>query len=424
MDDPGIRTLLERAVGSGVAPGMVARWGRAGAEPRSVVVGSACLTPIREQASDQTWFDLASLTKPLVTTTLILMAFREGPLKISTRVGEVLGEARGTDVGDLDIGQLLTHTSGLPAWWPLYCLAEGDPDRLAERLGSMRLIGPPERRVVYSCVGFVILGMMLERTFGSPLASIFRDRVTGRLGIEDELGFSPDPVTIPVSGGAASPVVEERLVADLGLDRRWIPPVAPGLPDDGNARFLGGAAGNAGLFGTATGVFRLAKEFLGRGGTLFDPGEIEIATTLQTRGLEQARGPARISHQLSAPASDAPHPAGFSHVGVLDILSSTIPRPSDRKLHWTRRLAGLATKAGEKRGLGWQLASSPSCSAGPSLVPEAFGHTGFTGVSVWIDPEIQTVFVLLTNRNHPGQRENDLHPLRRRFHALARQSLE
>jgi len=362
MDDPGIRTLLERAVGSGVAPGMVARWGRAGAEPRSVVVGSARLTPIREQASDRTWFDLASLTKALVTTTLILMAFREGPLKISTRVGEVLGEARDTEVGDLDIGQLLTHTSGLPAWWPLYCLAEGDPDRLAERLGSMRLIGPPERRVVYSCVGFVILGMMLERTFGSPLASIFRDRVTGRLGIEDELGFSPDPVTIPVSGGAASPVVEERLVADLGLDRRWIPPMAPGLPDDGNARFLSGAAGNAGLFGTATGVFRLAKEFLGRGGTLFDPGEIEIATTLQTKGHEQARG------------------------------------------------------------FGWQLASSPSCSAGPSLVPEAFGHTGFTGVSVWIDPEIQTVFVLLTNRNHPGQRENDLHPLRRRFHALARES--
>jgi CubicO group peptidase (beta-lactamase class C family) len=364
MDDPGIRTLLERAVGSGVAPGMVARWGRAGAEPRSVVVGSARLMPIREPASNQTWFDLASLTKPLVTTTLILIAFREGRLKISTRVGEVLIEARGTDVGDLDIGQLLTHTSGLPAWWPLYCLSEGDPDRLAERLGSIRLIEPPKRRVVYSCVGFVILGLMLERIFGSPLASIFRDRVTGKLGIEDDLGFCQDSVTHSLSGGAASPVVEERLVAELGLDRQWIPPMAPGLPDDGNARFLGGAAGNAGLFGTATGVLRLAKEFLGRGGTLLDREEVQIATTLQTRGLDQARG------------------------------------------------------------LGWQLASSPDCSAGPSLLPEAFGHTGFTGVSVWIDPEIEAVFVLLTNRNHPGQRENDLHPLRRRFHALARESLE
>ena len=363
MDDRESRvlTLLERAVGSGVGPGMVARWGRVGAEPRHVVVGSARLFPVREPASDRTWFDLASLTKPLVTTTLALLAFRERLLRIQTKVGEVLREVRGTDVGDLEIGQLLTHTSGLPAWLPLYCLAEGDPDRLAERLGSVRLALPPGRRVVYSCVGFVILGMMLERSFGLPLASIFQDRVTGKLGIEDELGFSPDSVTHSLSGGAASPVVEERLVTDLGFDRRWIPPMAPGLPDDGNARFLGGAAGNAGLFGTAAGVFLLAREFLG--GTLFDAEEIEIATTLSTAGLEQARG------------------------------------------------------------LGWQIASSTGCSAGPSLSPEAFGHTGFSGVSVWIDPKIEGVFVLLTNRNHPAQRENDLHPFRRRFHTLARESL-
>jgi len=356
-----VLTLLERAVEAGVAPGMVARWGRVGTELRNVVVGSARLTPVRQQANDRTCFDLASLTKPLVTTTLALLAFRERLLRIETTVGAVLCEVRGTDVGDLEIGQLLTHTSGLPAWLPLYCLAEGDPDRLAERLGSVRLEQPPGRRVVYSCVGFVILGMMLERSFGSPLASIFQDRVTGTLGIEDELGFHQDPVTHSLSAGAASPVVEERLVADLGLDRRWIPPMAPGLPDDGNARFLGGAAGNAGLFGTAEGVFLLAKEFLG--GTLFDAEEIEIVTALSTPGLEQARG------------------------------------------------------------LGWQIASSPGCSAGPSFSPEAFGHAGFTGVSVWIDPKIDGVFVLLTNRNHPAQRENDLHPLRRRFHALARQSL-
>jgi CubicO group peptidase (beta-lactamase class C family) len=363
MDDreSRVRKLLKRAVASGVAPGMVARWGRVSAEPQNVMVGSARLLPVRGPVSERTWFDLASLTKPLVTTTLALLAFRERLLRIETTVGEVLCEVRDTDVGDLEIGQLLTHTSGLPAWLPLYCLAEGDPERLAERLGSVRLAQLPGREVVYSCVGFVILGMILERRFGSPLASIFQDRVTGKLGIEDELGFFPDPVTHSLNGGATSPVVEERLVADLGLDRRLIPPMAPGLPDDGNARFLGGAAGNAGLFGTAAGVFLLAKEFLG--GTLFDAEEIGIATTLSTAGLEQARG------------------------------------------------------------LGWQFASSPGCSAGPSLSPEAFGHTGFTGVSVWIDPKIEGVFVLLTNRNHPAQRENELHPFRRRFHTIARQSL-
>jgi len=363
MDDRESRvlTLLDRAVEAGVAPGVVARWGRVGAEARNVMVGSARLIPVPEPMNDRTWFDLASLTKPLVTTSLAMLAFRERLLRIETTVGEVLSEVRGTDVGDLEIGQLLTHTSGLPAWLPLYCLAEGDPERLAERLGSVRLAQPPGRRVVYSCVGLVILGMMLERSFGSPLALVFQDRVTGKLGIDDELAFSPDPVTHSLSGGAASPIVEERLVAELGMDRRWIPPTAPGLPDDGNARFLGGAAGNAGLFGTATGVYLLAQEFLG--GTLFDAEEIEIVTTLRTAGLEQARG------------------------------------------------------------LGWQIASSPGCSAGPSLSPRAFGHTGFTGVSVWIDPKIEAVFVLLANRNHPAQRENDLHPFRRRFHTIARQSL-
>ena len=361
MKIDAVYELLQRGIGAGVAPTAVARWGRADGEPRHEVVGSALLVPVRKAASDRTWFDLASLTKPLVTTTLAVIAFRKGELALETTVGEVLGELRGTDVGDLDVRQLLTHTSGLPSWLPLYCLAEGDPGRLAERLGSVGLVETPGSRVVYSCVGFVILGMMLERIFGSSLASVFRHEVTLKLGIDDDLGFCPDPAIRSLSGGAAYPVVESRLVNQLGFDRRWIPPVAAGLPDDGNARFLGGEAGNAGLFGTAAGVFGLAKEFLG--GTLFDREEIEIATTPRTPDLEQARG------------------------------------------------------------LGWQIASSVGCSAGPSLSSGAFGHTGFTGVSVWIDPENEGVFVLLTNRNHPGQRENDLHPLRRRFHALARQSL-
>ena len=361
MKVDSVHELLQRGVGAGVAPAAVAEWGRVGGEPRNEVVGSARQVPVRQPASDRTWFDLASLTKPLVTTTLAMIAFRKGELALETTVGEMLSECRGASVGDLNVRQLLTHTSGLPAWLPLYCLAEGDPGRLEERLGSVRLVEAPGSRVVYSCVGFVILGMILERTFGSDLSSVFRHEVTGKLGIDDELGFCPDSVTHSLSGGAAFPVAESRLLHQLGFDRRWIPPTAPGLPDDGNARFLGGAAGNAGLFGTAVGVFGLAKEYLG--GTLFDREEIEIATTLRTEGFEQARG------------------------------------------------------------LGWQIASSPGCSAGSSLSPRAFGHTGFTGVSVWIDPEIEGVFVLLTNRNHPGQRENDLHPFRRRFHTIARESL-
>lgn len=361
MDDPrrNPRILLERAVGAGVAPAAVAQWGRVDETPETEAVGTARLGPASTAATQRTIFDLASLTKPLVTTTLTLLVIRAGAVSLSTTVDTVLTELRGSNVGALDVVHLLSHSAGLPAWLPLYCIAEGDPEVLIKRLGEVPIEEPPGTRVVYSCIGFVILGLMLARISGTRLDAVFRREVLGETGLTGELGFLPDRDARSLSGGAAKAVVETRLVRELGLDPRWIPPPEPGLPDDGNARFLGGVAGNAGLFGTAAGVRALAAEYLDGGGTLLRPEERELATMQQTPKLEQTRG------------------------------------------------------------LGWQLAESPGSSAGPALAPQAFGHTGFTGVSVWCDPVARSVFVLLTNRNHPGHRENDLHPLRRRFHALA-----
>ncbi|MEJ2582945.1 MAG: serine hydrolase, partial [Acidobacteriota bacterium] len=159
--------------------------------------------------------------------------------------------------------------------------------------------------------------------------------------------------------GAAHPTTEKRLITEQGWDPTLVPAWSLGQPDDGNARFLGGVAGNAGLFGTARGVRRLAAEYLPGGGSLLTADEARQATRLHTKGLAQGRG-------------------------------------------W-----------------GWQLGSTKGASSGPALSKEAFGHNGFTGVSVWSEPRNGGVFVLLTNRNHPSQRENDLHPLRRRFHSLA-----
>jgi CubicO group peptidase (beta-lactamase class C family) len=308
---------------------------------------------------DQTWFDLASLTKPLVTTTLALLAFRSRDLEPRTRVGQILTELNGSEVGEIEVESLLTHTSGLPAWLPLYSVAEGRPELLPARLERVTLDSRPGEHVVYSCVGFVILGLMLERVAGEGLDTLFRREVTAPLGLGAELGFKPESDTQSPIHGARVPVVEERLTRELGFDPKWIPPVGTDLPDDGNARFLGGTAGNAGLFGSARGVMTLASEYLPDRGSLISSEECAAATASRTQGLEQERS-------------------------------------------W-----------------GWQLASSPGSSAGPALSSKAFGHTGFTGVSVWCDPQTDDLFVLLTNRNYPAQRENDLHPLRRRFHALA-----
>jgi CubicO group peptidase (beta-lactamase class C family) len=353
------RELLRRAIRAGSAPAAVAAWGRAEGEISDEVLGYSTLLPEPAEASRKTWFDLASLTKPLVTTTLSVLAFRSGAMATTTRVGEVLDEIRGTAVGDLEVEQLLTHTAGLPAWLPLYSLAEGRSDLLASRLGRVRLQGQPGRQVVYSCVGFVMLGLMLARIADEDLGALFRHEVLKVVGLEGELGYKPDLATHSLTGGATEPTVEMRMVRDLGFERRWIPATGFGLPDDGNARFLGGIAGNAGLFGTARGVAALASEYLPGGGRLLSSGEAAEATMLRTEGLEQGRG-------------------------------------------WA-----------------WQLASTPGCSAGPALSESAFGHTGFSGASVWCDPNTKSVFALVTNRNHPAQRENDLHPLRRAFHRLA-----
>ena len=362
VDPTLVHGLLQRSVRAGIAPGAVATWGSPGADLEYATVGNASLVPDVTAMEPAAWFDLASLTKPLVTTTLSLLAFRSGMLQLETPVGQILGETRGATIADLSVFSLLTHTSGLPSWLPLYCLAEGNAEALHGRLRDVEFEAAPGSRVIYSCVGFIVLGLMLERIAGESLADLFDTEVTGPLGLENELAFPPLQEGRPMVGFAAQAGTEERLVREAGQDQCWLPETGSGLPDDGNARFLGGAAGNAGLFGTAAGVSTLAAEFLPGGGDLLSAEEAQLATTDHTSELEQ------------------------------------------------------------RRGLGWQLAATPGCSAGPALPPQAFGHTGFTGVSVWVDPVSRVTYSLLCNRLHPGHRGTDLHPLRRRFHALARRS--
>jgi len=350
-----VARLLVRGVRCGCAPGMVAGWLRAGErQPVVVAAGRARVVPASAPMSEQTWFDLASLTKPLVTGTLSVLSFRAGELAPDTRVGEVLRSAAGSSLGDRTVEQLLTHTAGLPAWEPLYCLTRDPYEGVVDALGDLPM-GEPGRAVVYSCLGFVTLARMIEEVTGRPLNEVFRGRITGPLGLDDRISFAP-PGSHDVAAGALHPGVEIQLVRERGLDPARIPVVAGRAPDDGNARFFSGVSGNAGLFGTAAGVLEMARIYLEPG--FLTAEEIARATRDRTPGVEQGRG-------------------------------------------W-----------------GWQTARSVGSSAGPALAPTAFGHNGFTGTSLWVDPARRMAFVLLTNRNHPGHRLNDLHPLRRRLHQL------
>jgi serine-type D-Ala-D-Ala carboxypeptidase len=355
-----VAELLRRASAAGIATGWAALASRGGVEGRLWCSGVAALAgaPV---AADQLW-DLASLTKPLAATTLLLLARRDG-LDLEMPLGTLLPELEGSPWGAASVERCATHTAGLPAWAPLYalggCSAEG-------YLGALRRVDPVAAagsRVVYSDLGFLALGIALERAAGSGLAELFAELVAEPLGLAGEIGYVP-PAASPAAGGEVRPFVEERMLADRSFSGSPPAPLA-GVHscDDGNARGLGGAAASAGLFGTAAAVARLAAEYLPGGGELITADEAELATRCRTAGLEQARG------------------------------------------------------------LGWQLAATPGCSAGPALPENGFGHTGFTGTSVWADPGERSVYVLLGNRLHPGGRLPDLHPLRRRLHVLARRSL-
>ncbi len=355
--DAAVRSLLERAVAAGLIPGAVSAW-QVGEGPLHVVAaGSARLRPARQPARGECHYDLASLTKPLATTTLVLLARRLGLVDLETSLDEVLSEAAGAPAGTVRLSELLCHSAGLPAWAPLYAhVPDGDRDAVLEWL-----LGRPlstRGRVVYSDLGFALLGLTLERLLGEPLGSAFGRLVAAPLGCENAIGYRPDPERVCVPGAAESPRVERAMTGEAGFDPALVPPQYEALPDDGNARLLGGVAGHAGLFGTAAAVVAVARQYLAGSGTLLSDAEI-----------------------------------------------AAVNRPA-------------ATSGPLVRSAGWQLAASPRSSAGPALPPNAFGHTGFTGASVWVDPRRRAVLALLSNRHHPAHRGSDLHPLRRRFHAL------
>ncbi len=353
--------MLQRAVAAGQAVGWSARALERGLAPVSWTVGRAELGG--GAVTPELLYDLASLTKPLATTTLVLLARRQG-LDLEAPLGELLPELAASPWEGVPLRHCLTHTAGFPAWEPLYAGGARSPSGYLAALAALRPLAAPGARVEYSCLGFIAAGVVLERFFGAPLAELFRSRVAGPLGISDRLAFAP-PRHRPVAGGQRGAAVERRLLSERGW--RAEPPgplVGVHSCDDGNARGLGGAAGNAGLFGTAAAVARLALEYVRGGGELLSAEESQLASRCWTEGLEQARG------------------------------------------------------------LGWQLAATPGCSAGSALPADAVGHTGFTGTSVWIDRQRCRVFVLLGNRLHPGGRLPDLHPLRRTYHALCVQVLE
>ncbi len=359
-DRSDLEGFLDARIAAGDFPGasyLVSDGGRVVAEG---ALGKAVMVPEKIAATPATLYDLASLTKPLATALLAVQLQAEGRLSLDAPLARSLPAWRDAPGREgISLLDLLTHRSGLPAWAPLYVHARDKDERIAW-IAHVPLAHPPGTQVVYSDLGYMLAGFALEAVTGRTLEVLFQERVARPLGLDDLL-YRPGPARKRAVAATEIGNERERVLAGPEGARynEWRTEVIWGEVHDVNALTLGGAGGHAGLFGTARAVWAVARGF----------------------------------------------PDGGNGV---------VPE-SSRQLFARSLTVGLA----EERAVGFQMASTPGSSAGDALSRESFGHTGFTGTSLWIDPERGRIYVLLTNRVHPRFREIAMNAIRREFHRLA-----
>jgi CubicO group peptidase (beta-lactamase class C family) len=363
--------VLLNAVRSGVVPGAVAlasRLGSSGGRAEATTSRQAIATPdsSSEDGSDDasepvprpvsfgvrrdggpavtgdTRYDLASLTKVVATLPSVLRLVSSGELSFDDRVGAFFSNAgwfRTPSLADATVRQLLSHTSGLPAWRTLFAEITGRRTALAAVLQTP--LDQPGK-VVYSDLGFMLLGALVERISGVRFDRFVRHEVFAPLGMADTR-FGP------LSG------VPVAATEECG----WRGRLLEGEVHDENATVWDGIAGHAGLFGTATDLGRYCRAWLE-----LDP-RLGSEELLVEATAEQARG-----------------------------------------------------EDGARRGLGWLLAFDGSFAGRKAT---GYGHTGFTGTSLWLEPEAESYAVLLTNRVHPHRaRRQGIAELRIAFHEALR----
>jgi CubicO group peptidase (beta-lactamase class C family) len=232
--------VLERAIAAGPIPG-------AAAAVDEQVACFGVTEPGGAPVSEQTWYDLASLTKVLCTVPLLLDRIARGLLDPRAPMRELLPEAAwmqaSPSLADVRLIELVTHTSGLPAWQPLYTLGLDRATLLAKVVQTE--LGETRGRIVYSDLGYILLGHLLERHGGKPLEEQAAE-LYGRLGLGGQLGFKPREPTL------CAPTEQCP----------WRGRLLRGEVHDENASAMGGVSGHAGLFGTLKGVAGFAKALL------------------------------------------------------------------------------------------------------------------------------------------------------------------
>lgn len=352
-----IQAALQTAVDDGVFPGAVLAVRLRGELQCMAVAGRLSSEPPGLPVQPSTIYDLASLTKPLATATSVLLLIQRAKVALEDPVQQVLAELEGVPIGQATVRDLLTHRSGLPGWRPFYerLSARGFvPGRcggnlpvkqhVLKMLCAEPLIYERRERSVYSDLGFMLLGFLVERLSGMALDLWCEEAIIKPLGAEP-LIFCP--------------TIDTSRIAPTEQDE-WRNRLLRGEVHDENAAAMGGVAGHAGLFGTAESVLAVSGAWL-RG---YHGGESILDRELVRRFTARQEPAARSS--------------------------------------WA---------------LGWDTPSAPS-SSGSYFSEQSFGHLGYTGTSLWIDPLCELEVVLLSNRVHPSRKNEKIKAFRPLIHDL------
>jgi CubicO group peptidase (beta-lactamase class C family) len=364
-----IRSFLEGRIEAGDFPSAVYLAAEKGEIRLSGAVGNAVVEPELIPARVDTIYDLASITKVLVTGLLLAKLIEAGEVSLDSRVAIYLPEFEFDGKRMITVQDLVTHTSKLPAWRPLYLLAP-EPSQVTSEIAQTPLNFEQER-VTYSDLGFVALGALIERFMGKGLADAAQDHIFGPLGLHDTFFNPPARIRLRIAASEHGNAHERNACSEMGFSESDIEKgpirddVIWGEVHDGNAYFMNGVAGHAGIFSTAEESLKIAQQFLPASTAILKPETCHLFTTNLTEGKNEARS------------------------------------------------------------LAFQLASTPESTAGKRLSPGSFGHLGFTGTSLWIDPVKERVFILLTNRTHGHQIPIvNINSVRRHFHSLAADLLD
>ena len=280
--------LLAQGVSNGIFPGAVALNGDAQRKHFHQAVGLRMVEPEKRTMLLDTIFDLASLTKPLVIGTLSLQLAAEGQLEFFEPVYRYLPEVVHQRIQIVD---LLTHTSGYPAWQAIYPPADQpkqSSQKLLARLGSMPLAYETRSQVVYSCLGYILMGKLIERLTGQSLDRLAKNRIFQPLGMIDTTYTPPVSWQLRCAATESRSSAKNRRGNNYPRDDWWQETLIGSVHDE-NAHYLGGISGNAGLFSTADDLSLYCRSILSRDERILPVSAISDMAFSRTEGLNANR---------------------------------------------------------------------------------------------------------------------------------------